>query len=55
VGIAGIGFGLAAVGIAGSVYGEAGDIEDPLISFPQECQQERCTTSWLIYCLQRSP
>jgi len=47
--IAGIGFGLAAVSIAGSIYGETGDVEDSLVSFPQERQQERHATSWLIY------
>jgi hypothetical protein len=35
VGITGIGFGLTAVGIAGSIYGEAWDVEDPLVSLPQ--------------------
>src|SRR5215217_5133182 len=32
--IAGIGFGLTAVGVAGSVYGEARDVKNPLIPFP---------------------
>jgi hypothetical protein len=49
VGIPGMGFGLAAVGVAGSVYGEAGDVENPLIPFPQQRQQQRCATSRLIY------
>jgi hypothetical protein len=33
--ITSIGFGLAAVGVAGSVYGEARDEEHPLVSLPQ--------------------
>jgi hypothetical protein len=48
--ISGVGLGLAAVGVAGSVYAEARDVEDPLITFPQQRQQECRTTSWLIYC-----
>ena len=47
-GISCIGFGLTAVGIASSVYAEAGDVEDSLITFPQERQQERRATSRLI-------
>ncbi len=34
VGISGIGFGLTAVGVAGSIHAEAGDVEDFLIVFP---------------------
>jgi hypothetical protein len=49
-GITGIGFRLAAVSIAGSVYGEAWDIEHPLVSLPQERQQERRATPWLVHC-----
>ncbi len=49
VGIAGIGLGLAAVGVASSVYGETGDVEDSLVSLPQQCQQERCAASRLIH------
>ena len=34
VSITGIGFGLSSVGVAGSVYAEARDVEDFLITFP---------------------
>ena len=34
VGIAGIGFGLATVGVVGSVHGEAENVKDPLVLFP---------------------
>ena len=37
VGITGIGFGLSAVSVAGSVNAEAGDVENPLVSLPQQC------------------
>jgi hypothetical protein len=39
VGIAGIGFGLPAVGVADSIHAEARDVEDLLITFPQEERQ----------------
>jgi hypothetical protein len=48
VGISGIGFGFTAVSVTGSVYGEARDVEDPLVSLPQQRQQRRRATSWLI-------
>jgi hypothetical protein len=35
--ISGIGFGLAAVGVTGSIYDEAGDVEDSLVSLPKQC------------------
>jgi hypothetical protein len=45
VGITGIGFRLAPVSIAVSVHGEAGNVEDSLVSLPQQCYQERRATS----------
>ncbi len=35
-GIPGVGLGLATVGVMGPVYGESGDVEDPLASLPQQ-------------------
>ena len=50
VGISGIGFGLSAVGVAGTIHSETGDVENFLITFPQQRQQQRRpTSSWLIY------
>ena len=46
--ITGVGFRLSAIGIAGSIDGEARDVEHFLIAFPQQCEQERSATSWLI-------
>jgi hypothetical protein len=37
MGISGIGFRLTAVGVAGSVYAEARDVENSLVSLPQQC------------------
>ncbi len=48
-GIPGVGLGLAAVGVTGPVYGESGDVEDPLVSLPQQRQQKRRRASGLIY------
>lgn len=39
-GVAGIGFGLPAVGVAGPVHGQPGEVDDPLVPLPQERQQE---------------
>jgi hypothetical protein len=39
--ISGIGFGLAAVSVAGSVYGEARYVEDPLVSLPQSSASKK--------------
>ena len=36
-GISGIGFRLTAVGVAGSIYGETGDVENSLVSLPKQC------------------
>jgi hypothetical protein len=36
MGIAGIGFGLPAVGVASPLHGEARDVEHPLVSLPQK-------------------
>jgi hypothetical protein len=36
-------------GLAGTIHGDAGDVEDFLIGFPQEPHQERRATSGLIY------
>ena len=48
MGVAGVGVGLPTVGLTGALHGEARDIDDPLSSLPQQCQQKRCATSWLI-------
>jgi len=49
VSVFGVGFRLAAVGVAGSVYGESGDVEDSLLSLPQQCQKQRRRSSRLIH------
>ena len=48
VGVAGVGLGFPAVGLARALHGEARDIDDPLIPLPQQCQQKRRATSRLI-------
>jgi hypothetical protein len=48
VGIAGIGLGLSRIGVAGALHGEAGDVEDPLLSLPQQSQQKSRTAAGLV-------
>ena len=43
-----LGLGLSTVGVASSVDGKAGDIEDPLVALPQQRQQKRCTATGLV-------
>jgi hypothetical protein len=46
--ITGIGLGLSTVGVARPIHGEAWDVEDSLVSLPQQCQQECRAASRLI-------
>ena len=48
VSIAGIGFGLSPIGVAGAVHCEAGDVENSLFSLPQQSQQKSRPASGLV-------
>jgi hypothetical protein len=48
VSVSGVGVGLPAVGIASPIHGKAWKVENPLASFPQQCQKERRGATWLV-------
>lgn len=43
-----VGLGLPAVSVAGTVYGEAGNVEDPLAPLPQQRQKKRRASTGLV-------
>src|SRR5215207_1315897 len=48
VGVTGIGLGLPGVGVASPIHGQSGEVEDPLLSLPQERQKQRRAAPGLV-------